>query len=88
VRNFSEFSEEEFGRIFCGAKRRKKPGYPLQSFCPPLADKKDFRFYPLRAHGLGGGSKPAAKAFTAASYAIQHPATNCDTIELFRNLSF
>jgi hypothetical protein len=20
----------EFGRIFCGAKRRKKPGYPLQ----------------------------------------------------------
>jgi hypothetical protein len=24
------FSEEEFGRIFCGAQRRKKPGFPLQ----------------------------------------------------------
>jgi hypothetical protein len=23
-----DFSEGEFGRIFCGAERRKKPGFP------------------------------------------------------------
>jgi hypothetical protein len=28
--------------------KRRKPGFPLQSFCPPKADKKYFRFNPLR----------------------------------------
>jgi hypothetical protein len=36
----------EFGRL-CGVKRRK-PGFPLQSFLPQTA-KKDFRCNPLRS---------------------------------------
>jgi hypothetical protein len=46
------FSEEEFGRIFCGVKRRKKPGYTLQFLEIASRFLRDFRFYPLRAHGL------------------------------------
>jgi hypothetical protein len=38
----------EFGRIFCGVKRRKKPGFPLQFLKIASRFLRDFRFYPLR----------------------------------------
>jgi hypothetical protein len=42
-------------REFLGVRR--KPGYPLQSFYPPQAGKKYFRFYPLRGSPIGGIAK-------------------------------
>jgi hypothetical protein len=40
------FSEGKFGRIFCGASRRKKTGFPLQFLSPPAAGLRDFRCNP------------------------------------------
>jgi hypothetical protein len=37
------------GRISGAFLKRRKPGYPLQSFLPGTA-KKYFRFYPLRGN--------------------------------------
>jgi hypothetical protein len=38
----------------------KKPGYPLQFLKKPSAFLRDFRFYPLRAHGPGCRGSPAS----------------------------
>jgi hypothetical protein len=50
VRN-KEFFRKEFGRIFCGAKRRKKPGFPLQFRKPACGGLAGFPLQSL-AHGV------------------------------------
>jgi hypothetical protein len=62
------FSEEEFGRIFCGAWRRKKPGFALQFLANRFAVCCGISAsIPCAAKGLTAAIQPLARRKVGAA---------------------